>query len=117
MSQTERVLAQLRKGPVAAVAFQPPGVIDGGAPIWRIAARVRNLKDRGYEILSERLPDGTAVYRLVSEPDVERADGPPASAAASIAPRPDAVAPVGSLSAGLFDATTFEARGSWKDAT
>lgn len=50
---------------------------DGGPRITRIAARIQDAEERGYafEILGPR--HKTRVYRLISEPDVERAIGDP----------------------------------------
>jgi hypothetical protein len=115
-SQNERVLALLRQGPLAAVDLQPPNVVDGLAPVWRVAARIDALKHRGYEIRSDRRPDGTAIYQLISEPDVERAGGGTTSAASPCPPPVTDAVPTGSLSTGLFDLDEYrDAREAWKD--
>ena len=126
MTQNARLLARLRLGPVAAVDFQPPNVCDDGTPIWRVAARIDNLRNRGYVIASDRLSNGTAVYRLISEPDgpVERALSEtkdptrPEQADPGSVPSTEGVrsaAPAEQTNGSLFDATEY-GRGDWRDA-
>lgn len=53
MTQRERVLKMLhQRGAlgVTPVDFAGPDVIDGGAPIMRLAPRVQELRDQGYVI-------------------------------------------------------------------
>lgn len=53
MTQTDRVLAALHDaGPtgVTQVDFSLPHVVDGGAPITRLAARIKDLRDQGFRI-------------------------------------------------------------------
>jgi hypothetical protein len=64
MTQTGRILAALNRGPVSPKDFALPNVIDGGSPIMRVAARIHDLVEAGYEITSETAGDGTAVYQL-----------------------------------------------------
>ena len=67
MSQRDRVLAALhrfRLSGITQVDFSPPHVIDGGAPITRLAARVQELRDEGFQILSADRRDKCTVYRL-----------------------------------------------------
>lgn len=68
--QTERVLRQLRLHPqgLNETAFAAPFVIDGGLPIQRVAARIYELKQLGFDIRTRRLSNGTASYVLISEP-------------------------------------------------
>lgn len=73
MTQSERVLAALRKGPVNTVHFAQIPVIDGGKPILRIAARVFDLQQQGYLITTRRRSNATVDYVLVG--DVDRSDG------------------------------------------
>jgi hypothetical protein len=66
-SQRDRVLKALRDaGPngVDTTAFLAPSVIDGQKPILRLAARVRDLRDQGHRITSQRLMNGTVRYFL-----------------------------------------------------
>lgn len=69
--QTERVLRALRQYPdgVNQTAWSAPWVIDSQKPIQRVAARIEELRREGYVITTRRLANGTASYRLVSEPD------------------------------------------------
>jgi hypothetical protein len=66
-SQADRILAALRSGPFAATDFAAPNIRDGLAPIFRVAARIGELRDQGYEITTGRLPSGVAVYSLTSD--------------------------------------------------
>jgi hypothetical protein len=66
MTQAERVLALSRR---------PDGICQAelldhshGAPITRLAARIQNLEDRGYEFENLGIRRKTKVYRLI---DVE----------------------------------------------
>lgn len=72
MTQRARVLRALKTGPVRATAFSLPNVIDDGPPIYRVAARVQELRDAGYVIETTRFSVGAAVYELISEPDLVR---------------------------------------------
>jgi hypothetical protein len=69
-TQKQRVLDQLRAHPegVNETAFAAPWVIDGGKPIQRVAARVFELRQEGFQIRTRRLANGTATYILESEP-------------------------------------------------
>lgn len=67
MTQRDRLLRALGRGPVAATAFSLPDVIDGGLPIFRVAARVGELRDAGYAITTSRASNGVAVYQLVRD--------------------------------------------------
>jgi hypothetical protein len=82
--QNERVLRALRRGDVRPTDFLLPDVIDGGKPITRLGARIKDLRDQnfGIETLEVR---PTARYRLVSEPQTSASplDAPPASAETS----------------------------------
>lgn len=66
MRQRDRVLRALKRHPdgVTQVDFLAPNVIDGGAPITRVAARIRDLRQDGHviEVNGERY--GCVVYRL-----------------------------------------------------
>ena len=69
MTGKQRVLAQLRKGPVTLADFDRDTAVDGGARITRLAARIQDLKDDGYAISSRKVRLGHALvaeYRLVS---------------------------------------------------
>jgi len=75
LSQSARVLRMLRRHPdgVCQAEFLLPNVLDGGHPITRLAARVRDLKDEGYEIVVAGERYSCAVYKIV-----EAASPPPA---------------------------------------
>jgi hypothetical protein len=65
--QRQRVLAALRRagpGGITQVSFLGPFTADGGPPITRLAARVGELRDEGYEIVQTGLRDKCAVYVL-----------------------------------------------------
>lgn len=86
MTDKQRILARLELGPVSPVDFAAPNVCDGGKPVMRVAARVKDLRDEGYNIPpAARAENGTAIYILVK--DVDEASmitaGEPASSASS----------------------------------
>lgn len=64
MSDRQRILDALQKGPVNPIMFQAPAC-DGGKPILRVAARISELRAAGDRITSQRQPNGTATYTLV----------------------------------------------------
>jgi hypothetical protein len=108
-TQTERVIAAARsyRG-ITAVDFLVP-VIDGGTPITRLAARLWDAERDGYSFECIGRRDKCKVWRLLSEPDVERtidtgaAESTPTPARLSQETRID-----GPLSAGqdtLFEST------------
>jgi hypothetical protein len=70
LTQADRVLRRLHYGPISPYDFLQP-VVDGGKPILRVAARVQDLRDRGYHISTTTAANGTAVYEL-TQVDVER---------------------------------------------
>lgn len=64
-TQRERVLRALRNAGSAGVpstAFDRPA--DGGKPIRRVAARIRDLRAEGHPIGTRRAENGTAIYYL-----------------------------------------------------
>lgn len=68
MSQNDRVLAALRNGPVSPISFAAPNVIDGGPPVMRVAARIKDLRDAGHLIRQHTAKDNrTAIYTLTRE--------------------------------------------------
>lgn len=73
MTQSKRVLRALRRHPegICQPEFLLPNVIDGGPPITRLAARIRDLRSQGHEIVTDGERYGCAVYRLPSPPRVE----------------------------------------------
>lgn len=84
MTQLERVKRQLHVSGsegITPVDFMAPNVIDGGAPILRLAARIKELREQGYVILSYRQPDSTFRYILAvyvggsEEPREAQGDG------------------------------------------
>lgn len=71
MSRTQRtrVLRALEHAGsrgITSVDFQLPDVIDGGAPILRVAARIEELVDDGYRIVDHGKRDRCKVYALAS---------------------------------------------------
>lgn len=80
-SQKERILRALRAGPVRATAFSLPNVIDDGPPIFRVAARIQELRDAGYTIETELFSIGAARYTLVRDCDAPPVGGPTADTA------------------------------------
>ena len=127
MTQCERVLALLRErgeSGVNTAEFQELPIVDGGAPILRLAARIDNLKHRGFAITSRRQPNGTSTYTLVSELGVER-DRTDAPVGQPTVPQATAGVPVApsspvSLNAepldSLFDTTALQQGASYRDA-
>jgi hypothetical protein len=73
LTQVERVVAAARsfRG-VCQVDFLAPDVVDNGKPITRLAARLWDAEQQGFEFECIGKRSGCNVYRLVSEPDVER---------------------------------------------
>lgn len=69
MSQCSRILAALENGPVSPIDFAAPDVIDGGAPIMRVAARIQDLRDQGLEIATATAANGTAIYTITQGTD------------------------------------------------
>lgn len=88
MTQREGVLAKLLAHPegVPSIAFLRPR---SGKPILRAASRIAELRAAGYVIESKRLPNGTALYRLISSPEPPAPPAPPPepAGAAVSAPR------------------------------
>lgn len=131
MTDKDRVLKALQYGVVSPLFFSQTPTLDGGKPILRVAARVKELRIEGYEISTERASNGTARYRLVSSPVVTTAEEPPSGAfptdgdiaeaqraarahdrSLSPAGRGDSGRP---LASGLFDTTEFIERGDMFD--
>ena len=61
-SRSRSVLERLREGPASALELQ---LVGGGTAA---TSRVRELRNRGFEIETERGVDGVWRYRLVREP-------------------------------------------------
>lgn len=63
-TQRQRVLRALRRHPegLTQVDWLLPHVVDGGHPITRLAARVKDLRDEGHEIEVQGERYGCAVY-------------------------------------------------------
>lgn len=92
MKQTDRVLALLqRRGAqgITPIDFLLPGVADGGKPITRLAARIKDLRDAGHRIDSG-VAGGVAVYRLASAassgPEAQQSAHTPAAAPTGVSP-------------------------------
>ena len=72
-TQRERVLAAARRfNGVAQTDFLAPNVCDDGAPITRVAARLFELDQEGYAFECIGRRNRCKVFRLVSDPDIER---------------------------------------------
>ena len=74
MTQTERVLEALARAGargITQVDFLRYPTADGGPPITRVAARVEELRDQGYCIVSGERRDKCVVYRLQPEKQLE----------------------------------------------
>jgi hypothetical protein len=66
-TQKARVLDALRRvgsHGLTAIDFSPPHVIDGGAPITRVAARIEELRAGGHKISSRGRRSKCVVYVL-----------------------------------------------------
>lgn len=71
LSQKDRVLRLLRQRGnrgITAVDFLGPYVADGGKPITRVAARVQDLRDAGYDVQTVGKRNQCAVYVLMDPP-------------------------------------------------
>jgi hypothetical protein len=71
LTQRDRVLQALQRvgsHGLTQVDFQPPSVIDGGAPITRVAARIEELRDAGHRIDSTGRRDKCVIYVLRDKP-------------------------------------------------
>lgn len=105
LSQKDRVLRMLQRGPVNTTDFLLPDVVDGRKPILRVAACVCQLRKSGYPIATTEAADGTATYTLTTSdaaaPGSDRtttAPSPPVGGAAADPP------PVGSA---LFNTDAY----------
>jgi hypothetical protein len=68
MTQRDRVLRQLKRtGRVSPVDFLLPDICDGQTPITRLAPRIKELRDEGFEIETRIAPNHTAVYSLINQ--------------------------------------------------
>jgi hypothetical protein len=76
VTQVERVIEAARSFQgVCQVDFLLPDVIDGGAPITRLGARIQDAEERGYVFETIGWRDKTKVYRLLSEPEAAPSGG------------------------------------------
>jgi hypothetical protein len=69
-TQNDRLLLALerdRRRGITQVDFLLPDVIDGGAPITRVAARINDLRDRGHRIDTRGERDSCVIY-VLAEP-------------------------------------------------
>lgn len=67
LTQTERVVRAIRRAGergITQVDFLLPHVIDGGRPITRLAARVKDARDAGEQIVVDGERDSCAVYKI-----------------------------------------------------
>lgn len=72
LTQRDRVLAALRRagrGGLTQIDFHGPHVVDGGAPITRLAPRIQELRERGHWIDARR---DRGLARYVLRRDAER---------------------------------------------
>lgn len=89
MTQTERVLRALQQAGdrgVTQVDFALPDVVDGGPPITRVAARVKDLRVQGHVIVGAGTRQSCRVYELVPQTDLQAADTAPDADAGLFAP-------------------------------
>lgn len=61
-----RLLRALRQGPVRVIDWTGPATPDGGAPILRMAARMKELRSAGFAIERTGTASQCAVYELVN---------------------------------------------------
>ncbi|HTE60086.1 MAG TPA: hypothetical protein VK631_07015 [Solirubrobacteraceae bacterium] len=119
MTQTDRVLAALSRAGargITAVDFAAPDVCDGGKPIMRVAARVKDLRDAGFEIETGGERDSCAVYKLQAHRG-EQVTSEAQARVAVIKGAPGLEAAVPPESSGtLFDAPAAPAPRFWEDA-
>lgn len=76
MTQKERVLAALRRGAVCQVDFLAPNVIDGHPPITRLAARISDLREDGWDIREAGRRYGCSLYALTLRERAEPVEQP-----------------------------------------
>lgn len=67
MSQSERILRRLNQGPMCSME-----ALDWEPRIYRVAARIKDLRNSGYEIVSDLCAEhgrteNHAVYRLIEQ--------------------------------------------------
>lgn len=82
MTQADRVLASLQRAGehgVTQVDWLRSPTPDGGPSITRLAARIQDLKDRGYRFEVRGTRAKCAVYVLVESPDASGRLGGPAT--------------------------------------
>lgn len=75
-TESDRILSALQSAGARGVmssAFDAPHVVDGGAPIRRLAARIFDLKERGFRVEAHR-DSTTGLARYVLRSVVESAD-------------------------------------------
>jgi hypothetical protein len=61
-----RLFKALRQGPVSVTDWTGPNTPDGGPPILRVAARVKELRSAGFPIERTGTYNACAVYELVN---------------------------------------------------
>ena len=67
-SQTERIAARLRHAGRTTQHEWIAPTVDGGSQIFRLPARIDELRKRGYEIRTTRRAGRVALYTLVGTP-------------------------------------------------
>jgi len=78
VTQSERVLRALQTAGsrgVTQVDFSLPDVVDGGPPITRLAARVKDLRGQGHTIIAAGLRQSCRVYELVPQAGLAEPSG------------------------------------------
>jgi hypothetical protein len=86
VTQKDRVLAALRrrKRGITQLDFDLPDVVDAGAPVKRVAARIEELRRDGHRIINAGRLHKCTVYRLIEEavepaaPETRQRATPPA---------------------------------------
>lgn len=61
-----RLLKALREGPVRVIDWTGKETPDGGAPILRVAARIRELRSAGFAIERTGTASQCAIYELLA---------------------------------------------------
>jgi hypothetical protein len=88
--QVERVIAAARSPDgVSQADMLLPDVIDGGAPITRVGARIQDAEERGFVFETIGWRDRCKVYRLLSEPEAATASVSDAASNVRALPEPE----------------------------
>lgn len=94
ITQDDRVLRALEQHPhgITRHDFEREPVIDGRAPVLRLAARIAKLRARGHRIITAGRREGVSIYRLENAATSAAAPAPPAAAPSAGEPAPRSIA-------------------------